>query len=142
MNTLAELPGTLVLVHPELGNSPAGGPGRIGVVTDIDREGGNAYVGFGKSGQYLYGFDALRVLKPSAEIQQALKEHGAKLSVQDHTALFRMALLQECSPYSANTKTALDLAAAKEIVLELGTRSVEEALGIRQDQILEQWAGR
>ena len=142
MNLFAELPGTMVLVHPELSNSPAGGPGRIGVVTDIDRDGGNAYVGFGKSGQHLFGFDALLVLKPAAEIQQALKEHASRLSIQDHTSLFRMALLQECSPFSVNTRTALSLAAVSEPVRELGTRSVEEAIGIRQEQILDQWAAR
>ncbi|HZY39752.1 MAG TPA: hypothetical protein VFE53_24020 [Mucilaginibacter sp.] len=142
MNISDELTGTQVLVHPELSKNPTARAGQIGVINGIDREGANAYVGFGKNGQAMYGMDAVLVLRPAAEIQQALKEHGAKLSVQDHTALFRMTLLQECSPSSANTTTALNLAGTSEKVRELGTISVGEALGISQEQILEQWARR
>ncbi len=48
MNRTDELPGTLVLIHPDLTKDPAGRPGQIGVITDTDRNGDNAFVGFGK----------------------------------------------------------------------------------------------
>lgn len=137
MNRTDELAGTLVLVHPELTKDPAGRPGQVGVITGTDHNGDNAYVGFGKNGQGMYGLDALLVLKPSADIQSALTEHGAKLNIQDHTALFRMALLQEYNPSSANIKTALNLALQSETVRNLATKSVEEALGIKQGQYVE-----
>lgn len=134
MNRTDELAGTLVLVHPELTKDPAGRPGQVGVITGTDHHGDNAYVGFGKSGQLMYGLDALLLLKPSAEIQQTLKEQGAKLNIRDHTALFRIALLQEYNPSSANIKTALNLALQSETVRNLATKSVEEVLGIKQEQ--------
>jgi hypothetical protein len=137
MNRTDELAGTLVLVHPDLTKDPAGRPRQIGVITGTDHSGDNAYVGFGKSGQLMYGLDALLVLKPSADIQQTLKDQGAKLNIQDHTALFRIALLQDYNPTPANIKTALNLTLQSETVRNLATQSIEEKLGIRQEHYLE-----
>lgn len=137
MNRSDELAGTLVLVHPELTKDPAGRPGQIGVITGTDHHGDNAYVGFGKSGQLMYGLDALLVLKPSADIQRGMTENAGKLNINDHNALFRMALLQDYNPIAVNIKTALTLALQSETVRNLATRSVEDMLGIKQEHYLE-----
>src|ERR1700733_3416088 len=104
MNQTDELTGTLVLVHPDLTKDPAGRPGEVGIITGLDQYGDNAYVSFGKSGQLMYGLDALLVPRIPAEIQETLSREHSKLSVADHTALFRIALLQDYNPTSANTK--------------------------------------
>jgi hypothetical protein len=129
MNRTDELAGTLVIVHPELTKDPAGRPGQIGVVTGTDHHGENAYVGFGRNGQGTYGLDALLVLQRPIKIQEALRD--PKLNISDHTALFRIALLQDYNPTMANIKTALNLAMQSETVRKLATVSVEEQLRLK-----------
>jgi len=133
MNQTDELTGTLVLVHPDLTKDPAGRPGEPGVITGLDQHGDNAYVSFGKSGQLMYGLDALLVPRPRAEIQETLSRHGSELSLADHTALFRIALLQDYNPSSANIKTAFSLALQSETVRKYGMQSVQEALNLQQE---------
>ena len=137
MTQTDELTGTIVLVHPDLTKDPAGRPGEVGVITGLDQYGDNAYVSFGKSGQLMYGLDALLVPRPPAEIQEALSRHGRDLNIADHTALFRIALLQDYNPSSANTKTAFSLALQSETVRKHGMRSVQEAFNLQQEYYME-----
>ncbi len=137
MNQTDELTGTIVLVHPDLTKDPAGRPGEVGVITGLDQHGDNAYVSFGKSGQLIYGLDALLVPRSPAEIQEILSKHHSKLSVADHTALFRIALLQDYKPSTVNIKTAFSLALQSETVRKYGMQSVQEAFNLQQEYYME-----
>jgi len=137
MNHTDELTGTLVLVHPDLTKDPAGRPGEVGVISGLDQHGDNAYVSFGKNGQLLYGLDALLVPRPPAEIQEVLTRRGKELNISDHTALFRIALLQDYKTSSANIKTAFSLALQSEVVRKHGMRSVQEAFNLQQEYYMD-----
>lgn len=137
MNPSDELIGQLVLVHPELTSDPAGKSGQVGIITGTELENDNVYVGFGKRGQGRYGTDALLLLKPAEQLKALLNEHKQVLSVTDYKALFQISLLQEFRQSTANTKTAMSLALQSETIRNLSMRSVEDALGLRQQQSLE-----
>jgi len=137
MYTSDELIGTLVLVHPQLSNDPAGKSGQVGIITGIELENDNIYVGFGKRGQGLYGTDALLLLKSAEQLKALLHEHKQELSVTDYQALFQIALLKEFRPTTANIKTAMSLALQSETVRNYSMRSIEDTLGLRQQQSLE-----
>jgi len=137
MNPSDELIGQLVLVHPELTGDPAGKSGHVGIITGTDLENDNVYVGFGRNGQGLYGTDALLLLKSNEQIKQNLQENKSALSVGDYKSLFQISLLQELRPSTANIKTAMSLAMQSETVRNLSMRSVEDALGLHQQQTME-----
>ena len=137
MNPSDELIGQLVLVHPELTSDPAGKSGHVGIITGTELENDNIYVGFGRNGQGLYGTDALLLLKPNEQIKQNLQENKSALSVNDYKSLFQISLLQELRPSTATIKTAMSLAMQSETVRNLSMRSVEDALGLHQQQTME-----
>jgi hypothetical protein len=137
LNPSDELIGQLVLVHPRLTGDPAGKSGQVGIITGTELENDNIYVGFGRSGQGLYGTDALLLLKPAAQIKDLLTEHKQELSVADYKALFQITLLQEFRQSTANIKTAMSLALQSETVRNMSMRSIEDALGLRQQQSME-----
>lgn len=137
MNRLQdELVGQLVLVHPNLTTDPAGNSGQIGVITGADLENDNIYVGFGKNGQGLYGTDALLIIKPHNQIQEALQQHKMDMPLDDFKALFQISLLQEFRQSTANMKTAMSLAMQSETVRNHSMRSIENLLGRDQAQNL------
>lgn len=132
-----ELIGQLVLVHPQLTGDPAGKSGQVGIITGTELENDNIYVGFGRNGQGLYATDALLLLKPAAQIKDLLQEHKQDLSVTDYKALFQISLLQEFKKSTANIKSAMSLALQSETVRNFSMRSIEDALGLRQQQSME-----
>ena len=85
----------------------------------------------------MYGLDALLVPRPPAEIQETLSRNGRDLNIADHTALFRIALLQEYNPNPTNIKTAFSLALQSETVRKHGMRSVQEAFNLQQEYYME-----
>lgn len=131
-----ELIGQLVLVHPQLTSDPAGKSGMVGVITGADLQNDNIYVGFGKNGQGLYGTDALLMLKPHNQIQEALQEHKQEMPLDDFKALFQISLLQEFRQSSANMKTAMSLAMQSENVRNHSMRTIENLLGRERPQSL------
>jgi hypothetical protein len=137
MQTADELTGTLVLVHPKLTNDPAGRNGQVGIITGADLENDNIFVGFGRSGQGVYGGDALLLLKPAEQIKELLGQHKQELSANDYKALFQISLLQEFRQSTANIKTAMSLALQNETVMGYSMQSLEDKLGLRQHQTLE-----
>ena len=62
-----ELYGTLVLVHPDLKNDPAGQQGKVGILSYIDSS-DEIYVGFENGREGKYSPDALMSLKDKSEI--------------------------------------------------------------------------
>jgi hypothetical protein len=137
MNTSEELTGTLVLVHPDLKNDPAGKWGEIGVITGADLKNDDIYVGFGRNGQGVYGSDALLIMKPPATIYKQLEEQKANLNTNDYKALFQIALLLEYQSSSANIKNAIGLALKSDVVRNQSMQSLEDALGLKQHQTVE-----
>ncbi|HEY4196249.1 MAG TPA: hypothetical protein VGM63_11985 [Mucilaginibacter sp.] len=133
-NIADELMGQYVLVHPELNGDPANKAGQVGVITGVDLENDNVYVGFGKNGQGLYGTDALLILRHHSRIKDVLQV--VELNVNDHKALFQLALLQELRQSPANTKTAMSLAMQSETVRKHSMQSIENFLGRDQPQYL------
>lgn len=131
-----ELIGQLVLVHPELTTDPAGKSGQVGVITGADLANDNIYVGFGKNGQGLYGTDALLIIKPHNQIQEALQQHKMDMPLDDFKALFQISLLQEFRQSTANMKTAMSLAMQSETVRNHSMRSIENLLGRDRTQSL------
>jgi hypothetical protein len=139
MNQSDELRGTMVLIHPDLTNDPAGMPNQIGVITGTEMEYDNVFVGFGKSGQALYSMDAVLILKNAGSIFRDLAEHKTDLNVNDYQALYTIALLQDREPSPANQLKALDLARNSATVRDLSTESIEKARGLHvmQNQFIE-----
>jgi hypothetical protein len=137
MNTSEELWGTLVLVHPDLKNDPAGKWGEIGVITGSDLKNDNIYVGFGRNGQGVYGGDALLIMKTPATIYKQLEEQKAHLNTDDYKALFQIALMLEYHSSSPNIKNAIGLALKSEVVRNHSMHSIEDALGLRRQQTVE-----
>ncbi|MFI5160500.1 MAG: hypothetical protein ACHQHN_04445 [Sphingobacteriales bacterium] len=137
MNTTEELTGTLVLVHPDLKNDPGRKWGEIGVVTGADLRNDNIYVGFGRNGQGAYGSDALLIMKPPAAIYKQLEEQKATLNTNDYKALFQIALMLEYQQSSTNVKNAIGLALRSDTVRNMSMVSVEDALGLKREQMVE-----
>jgi hypothetical protein len=137
INPSDELVGQLVLIHPGLTGDPAGKSGQVGIITGTELENDNIYVGFGKQGQGLYGTDALLMLRPAEQLKQILQELKPELSFEDYKALFQIALLKEFRPTTANIKTAMSLALQSETVRNYSMRSIEDTLGLRQQQSME-----
>jgi hypothetical protein len=137
MNTADELIGQLVLIHPDLTTDPARKAGQVGIITGAELENEMVYVGFGRNGHSIYGTDAVLLLQPNEQIRQNLREQFTALSVNDYKSLFQISLLQELKPSTANIKTAMSLALQSEAVRNNSMRSLEDALGLRQQQYLE-----
>src|SRR6185437_8783453 len=110
MQTSDELIGTLVLVHPKLSNDPAVKTGQVGIITGADLPNDNIFVGFGRSGQGVYGSDALLLLKPAEQLKELLQQHKPDLNANDYGTLYQIALLKEFRQSTANIKTAISLA--------------------------------
>ena len=132
MNATDELRGTMVLIHPELTNDPAGMPNQIGVITGVEPENDNVYVGFGKRGQGLYGMDAVLLLKNAPAIYSQLVEHHQEINLATHKALYTIALLQDQTASPANAVAALELVKNSAEVRKYATKSMEQALGLEK----------
>ena len=137
MNSSDELTGTLVLVHPKLTNDPAGKSGQVGIITGADLANDDIFVGFGRSGQGVYGSDALLTLKPAEQLKELLQRHQLQLSIPDYKALFQISLLQEFRQSTANIKTAMSLALQNETIMGHSMQSLEDRLGLRRQQSMQ-----
>ena len=122
----------MVLIHPDLTKDPAGKSGEIGVITGYEPENDNVYVGFGKSGQGLYGTDAVLVLRNGRAIFSELEENKQDMSVDDVGTVFKIGLFQDASPSPANTRTSLEFAGKNPAVRQMVTRSLDHMLGIEK----------
>jgi len=133
MDTATELRGMMVLIHPDLTRDPAGKSGEIGVITGYEPENDNVYIGFGKSGQGLYGTDAVLVLRNGPAILGDLEENKKYMSVDDVGTVFKIGLFQDVSPSPENTRASLEFAKDNPAVRQMVTRSLEHQLGIEKN---------
>jgi hypothetical protein len=137
MHTSDELIGTLVLVHPQLTNDPAGKNGQVGIITGADLQNDDIFVRFGRSGQGVYGSDALLLLKPAQQLKELLGQNKLTLNDADYKALFQISLLQEFRESTANIKTAMSLALQNETVMGYSMQSLEEKLALGRHQTIK-----
>ena len=129
--------GTLVLVHPNLTNDPAGKQGQVGIITDANLQDETIEVRFGKNGKGVYGTDALLLLRPSEQLKETLEQHKHDLPENDYKALFNISLLQEFKQSTSNIKSAMSLALQSETVRNLSMETLEDRLKLQQHQSVE-----
>jgi hypothetical protein len=134
MKQANELKGSLVLIHPELSNDPAKMPNQIGIVTGLEMERDNVWVGFGDNRHALYGMDAVLTLKSAPELMKELAANKATMDGNDYKALHKIALLAEREQTPARQYAALQIAQQNEAVRKITTVSVDKALGIEMGQ--------
>jgi hypothetical protein len=137
MQTSDELIGTMVLIHPQLTNDPADKAGKVGIITGADLEKDNIFVGFGRAGQGVYGSDAVLLLRPAEQLKDLLEKYKVDMDVKDYGTLYQIALLKEFRQSTANIKTAMSLALQNPTVMGYSMQSLEDKLGLRQQQMMQ-----
>jgi hypothetical protein len=130
-----ELLGTLVLVHPDLENHPAGREGDIGIVAYVDSPNNEIYLRFTDEAEAVYPPDALFQLKPKEEI---FPERGVNVAVPNlnsYKDLYKISLLQQMGR-STDIWNALEIARDNPEIWKNSLLSVEESLGLRHNQYI------
>ena len=135
MNKQDELTGTFVLVHPHLLNDPEDRKNQVGIIATAELENDNVVVSFGHSGQSDFSADAVLVLRKSADIHfDAMKDH-LLLETQDFKDLLRLSILAGSS-LTKNRRQAVEMARVNPTLMEYGMASLENEMGLLQDQSL------
>lgn len=88
------LAGSLVLVQPDLENSPEEKKGHIGVLTYARSETEN-YVSFPEGGEAYYPAGQVMMLKDKQEIFADLTNNGSSMPLDDFKAMYKIMLLQD-----------------------------------------------
>lgn len=126
MKNAEELPGTLVLVHPDLIHDPAGKQNQPGMITDVDLENDDIYVSFAKGEQGRYSADALLIMKPANTIHFDLMQNRMSLDTADFKTLMRIMLLQNGHPTMTDKRTAIKMASQSDILRNGSMATVAE----------------
>lgn len=135
MNKHDELSGTFVLVHPDLVYDPEDKKNRIGIIASAELENDNVMVSFGKEGQSLFSADALLVLRRHNDISfDALRDHH-DISADDFKDILKISLLANSS-LTKDLRQAIEIARENRTALEYSMASLEEELGLKQNQYL------
>ena len=127
-----ELYGTLVLVHPDLKNDPAGQQGKVGILSYIDSR-DEIYVGFENGREGKYSPDALMSLKDKSEIFPDLMANGSKLDLSEYKDLYKISLLQDRGR-STDIVHALEIAAKNPAIWDKSLVAVDQLLAPRMAQ--------
>jgi len=133
MKPTDELTGTLVLVHPELTDDPAGRQGQIGIITGADLENDDVFVSFGKGEQALYSTDALLVFKQPDVIYDLLMNDARKASQADFKALFQVNLMQQHG-LTPLVRKAMEFVKDNKVVREFSMDTLENQLEMQLKQ--------
>lgn len=128
-----ELLGTLVLVHPDLENHPAGREGDIGIVAYIDEPQNEIYLRFTDEAEAIYPSDALFLLKDREEIFSRGSTGTNAATLNDYKNLFKIATLQDLGR-STDIWNALEIARDNPGIWPASLVSVQETLGIKHNQ--------
>lgn len=131
-----EIQGTYAQVHPQL-DDPAGRQGQIGMITYVDQARDDIYISFEKGQQALYSSDAVLVMKKSNEIFGETVSRVSELSTPDFKTLLEISMKMQ-SPNPQDHRTALEMALKNETVRNFSQVSLQERLGITNDQQIEQ----
>ena len=130
-----ELMGTLVLVHPDLENHPAGREGDIGIVAYVDATQNEIYLRFTDEAEAVYPSDALFMLQQKEKI---FPDGGANVSVANldsYKDLYKIATLQGIGR-GKDIWNALEIARDNPQIWPNSLVSVEETLGLRHNQYI------
>ena len=136
MNKNDELTGTLVLVHPQFNDDPAGKQNQIGVITTADLENDNVFVSFGKDGQALYASNALMVLQKPRTIHFNTMQNRTAMETPDFKDLLRISVLADSS-LMKDRRQAIEMAKGNPLILEHSMASLDDELGIREAYSME-----
>jgi len=128
-----ELLGTLVLVHPDLEDHPAGREGDIGIVAYIDGQKNEIYLRFTDEAEAVYPSDALFLLKEREQIFPREGSGTNAATLNDYKDLYKIAMLQDMGR-STDIWNALEVARDNPGVWQASLVSVEESLGLRNNR--------
>ncbi|RFZ91072.1 hypothetical protein D0C36_19205 [Mucilaginibacter conchicola] len=128
-----ELLGTLVLVHPNLEDHPAGREGHIGFITYVDRPENEVYVRFTDEAEAVYPTDAIFLLKDREKIFCPDKAQTNAATLNDYKDLFKIAMLQD-KGRSTDIWNALQIARDNPGIWPATLISAEESLGLRSNR--------
>ena len=135
MNKHDELTGTLVLVHPDLVYDPAEKKNQIGIIATAQLEDDNVMVSFGKAGQALFSANALLVLRKHNDISFDIIKDHYHIDKGDFKKLLEVSMLAN-SRFTKDHRQAIEMARDNRNVLEYSMDSLENELGLKQDQYL------
>ncbi|MCC8407699.1 hypothetical protein LJ707_02080 [Mucilaginibacter sp. UR6-1] len=133
--TNQELLGTLVLVHPNLENHPAGREGDIGIVAYVDEPQNEIYLRFTDEAEAVYPADALFLLKEREQIFSRESGGTNAATLNDYKDLFKIATLQDLGR-STDIWNALEIARDNPAIWPASLVSVQETLGIKHNQYI------
>lgn len=128
-----ELLGTLVLVHPNLENHPAGREGDIGIVAYIDEPQNEIYLRFTDEAEAIYPSDALFLLEDREQIFSRESNGTNVVTLNDYKDLYKIATLQDLGR-STDIWNALEIARDNPDIWPASLVSVQEILGIKHNQ--------
>jgi hypothetical protein len=131
--TANELPGTLVLVHPDLENHPAGREGDIGIVAYVDSPNNQVYLRFTDEAEAVYPSDALFMLKNKEKLFPA--DGRSEMNLDNYKDLFKIATLQDMGR-GKDIWAALEIARDNPEIWKNSLVSVEESLGLRHNMYI------
>jgi hypothetical protein len=131
--TANELPGTLVLVHPDLENHPAGREGDIGIVAYVDSPNNQVYLRFTDEAEAVYPSDALFMLKNKEKLFPA--DGKSEMNLDNYKDLYKIALLQDMGR-GKDIWAALEIARDNPEIWKNSLVSIEESLGLRHNQYI------
>lgn len=130
-----ELLGTLVMVHPNLENHPAGREGDIGIVAYVDTPNNEIYLRFTDEAEAVYPADALFRLKEKEQVFSPGSSGTNAATLNDYKDLFKIATLQDHGR-STDIWKALEIARDNPGIWQASLVSVEESLGLRSDRFI------
>ena len=130
-----DLLGTLVLVHPNLENHPAGREGDIGIVAYVDEPQNEVYLRFTDEAEAIYPSDGLFLLKEREQIFSGESAGTNAATLNDYKDLFKIATLQDLGR-STDIWNALEIARDNPGIWPASLVSVEETLGLRHNQYI------
>lgn len=130
-----ELLGTLVLVHPNLENHPAGREGDIGIVAYVDEPQNEIYLRFTDEAEAIYPSDAIFLLKDREQIFSRGSAATNTKTLNDYKDLFKIATLQDLGR-STDIWNALEIARDNPDIWAASLVSVQDTLGIKYNQYL------
>jgi len=131
--TNQEILGTLVLVHPNLENHPAGREGEIGIVSYVDARQNEIHLQFTDHAEAVYPSDALFLLKQKEQIFTKGSDATNAATLSAYKDLFKIATLMEMGR-STDIWKALEVARDNPEVWPASLVSVEESLGLRNNR--------
>ncbi|MFC0513158.1 hypothetical protein ACFFGT_03065 [Mucilaginibacter angelicae] len=130
-----ELLGTLVLVHPDLKDHPAGREGDIGIVVYVDSLHNQVYLRFTDEAEAVYPSDALFLLKESEQLFSRESAGTNSATLNGYKDLFKIATLRKMGR-STDIWNALEIARDNPEIWPASLVSVEESLGLRHNQYI------